>query len=188
MKKRLLFFQLCMMFAGSILQASMPLQYATLSKIYNEPFIPQVEQSAQLGAFGTLDQTLNNDQSSLGSIDLSLQLPTGSSRAVVALPHDNFLVAINLFSFCLVLFCFVLFICNLYCNQCAGFRARLAENPPTPIVQNYYTCYPTEWSTLSQSIGIGTGDAAFWMGLVSLLISPTVYLLLQVSRIKNKSH
>ncbi len=95
MKKRLLFFQLCMMFAGSILQASMPLQYATLSKIYNEPFIPQVEQSAQLGVFGTLDQTLNNDQNSLGSINLSLQLATGSSRAVVALPHDNFLVAIS---------------------------------------------------------------------------------------------
>jgi uncharacterized delta-60 repeat protein len=95
MKKRLVLLQLFITFVASIADASVPQEYATLSRVYNNRFIPQVNESASIGLSGTLDQTFNNTEGSIGSIDLSAQLAQGSSRAVVALPNSNFLVGMS---------------------------------------------------------------------------------------------
>ena len=56
----------------------------------------------------------------------------------------------------------------------------LAIDPPTSITQDYYTCYSTEYVALLNAIGVGTGDATFWIGIFSIFLSPLVYFLLQV--------
>ena len=95
MKKRLLLVQFFITFAGTMLDASFPQEYAALSKVYNERFTSQVDQSATIGISGTLDDTFNETEGSIGSIDLSAQLSGGRAQAVVALPNSNFLVAMS---------------------------------------------------------------------------------------------
>jgi uncharacterized delta-60 repeat protein len=94
MKKRLLL-QLFITFVASIADASAPQEYAALSRVYNERFTPEQNQSATIGSSGLLDQTFNDTEGSIGSIDLSSQLPQATARAVVALPNSNFLVAMS---------------------------------------------------------------------------------------------
>ena len=58
MKKRLVLQWLIIMIA-STLDAALAQQNCSLSRIYNQRFTPQVNQSATIGSSGSLDETFN---------------------------------------------------------------------------------------------------------------------------------
>jgi hypothetical protein len=58
-------------------------------------------------------------------------------------------------------------------------RDKLASNPPTQLLQDYYSCYPDMWTTLETAAGVAAGNTSLVFPIVLLLLLPLLNQLLK---------
>jgi outer membrane biosynthesis protein TonB len=61
-------------------------------------------------------------------------------------------------------------------------RNNLAENTPTQLTQDYYECYPDQFSAFLNAIGIASGNTQLAVPLTVCFLLPLVYLVLVIMR------
>lgn len=56
----------------------------------------------------------------------------------------------------------------------------LKENPPSSLEQGYYECYPTEFETILNAIGVASGNTSIAMIGLFLILMPILYYLMVI--------